>query len=313
MRHLRLNYLTMKKYLIYLFLLLAVEANACDICGCANGGSFFGLLPQQHQQFMGIKFRQNSYNSHIGSQLLESVETFQAAEIWGRFYPMKRTQLLVFVPFQKNVQNRNYDGFQSKLEGIGDASLLLHYNLLNTFTDTTKTHNTWNHQVMIGGGLKLPTGQSDFNQYDVSEVANANFQLGTGSWDVPLNLIYTIKKHDYGLNVNMLYKVNTNNQNDYKFANQAVLSLMVFRSVYVGNSQLMPSVGLYADYKKQDLKEGVRNKFTGGYSTAALTSLDFFTGKFGFNAAARVPIVQNLSGGDLKINSTMSFGISRVF
>jgi hypothetical protein len=144
----------MKKYLIYFLLPISGGANACDICGCANGDSFFGLLPQQHQQFMGIKLRQNAYNSHISSALLESKETFQAAEVWGRFYPMKHTQLLVFVPFQKNIQNRNYDGFQSKLEGIGDASFLIHYNLLNTFTDTTKTHNIWNHQLMIGGGLK---------------------------------------------------------------------------------------------------------------------------------------------------------------
>lgn len=300
------------KKLIILSIFLTSQANACDICGCANGVSFFGLLPQGHQQFIGIKLRQNSYDSHIGSQLFESKETFQIAEVWARFYPIKKTQLMVFIPFQKNVQTRAYDNFRSQLTGLGDASFLLHYNLLNTFMDTTKLHQKWNHQLMVGGGLKAPTGSFDFNEYDVSEIANANFQLGTGSWDVPLNVIYTLKKHSFGLNVNLLYKINTQNVNDYKFANQTVVSLMAFHSIYMGNTQVMPSVGLYSDFKKQDLKKGVRNEFTGGYTTAALTSLDVYAGKYGINLAARIPLIQNLSDGDLKINATMSVGISRI-
>jgi hypothetical protein len=303
----------MRKLIILITFFVSTSSFACDICGCANGGSFFGILPQGHQQFMGIKLRQNSYNSHIGSQLLESKESFQTAEFWGRFYPIKKVQLMVFVPIQKNVQTRKYDNFKSQLNGLGDASFLIHYNVLNTFMDTTRTHQKWNHQLMLGGGLKVPTGASDFNQYDVSEVANANFQLGTGSYDLPLNAIYTLKKHEYGLNLNVLYKLNSTNSNGYKFANQTVVSLMAFRSLYVGNAQLMPSAGLYADFKKQDIKNDIRNIFTGGYSTAALVGADLYAGKYGFNAVARIPLVQNLSNGELKINSTISLGLSRIF
>jgi hypothetical protein len=61
------------------------------------------------------------------------------------------------------------------------------------------------------GGLKLPTGASDFNAYDMSEVANPYFQLGTGSLDVPLNLVYTLKKNEFGINLNLLYQLNFGN------------------------------------------------------------------------------------------------------
>jgi hypothetical protein len=302
----------MRKIIVLIAFFISTNSFACDICGCANSGSFFGILPQGHQQFMGIKLRQNSYDSHIGSQLLKSNETFQTAELWGRFYPLKKIQIMVFVPLQKNVQTRSTDNFKSELSGLGDASLLIHFNVLNTFVDTTRMHSKWNHQLMLVGGIKVPTGASDFNQYDVSEVANINFQLGTGSFDVPLNAIYTINKHEFGVNLNVLYKLNSANNSDYKFANQTVVSLMAFRSIYIGNSQLMPSAGLYADLKKQDLINGIRNVFTGGYSTAALVGLDLYAGKYGFNTSARIPLIQNLSNGELKINSTLSLGLSRI-
>lgn len=77
----------------------ASQLQACDLCGCANGGSFFGILPQSHRQFVGLRYRYSSYESHLNSVNLRTKEVFQSTELWGRFYPLKRMQVIAFLPF----------------------------------------------------------------------------------------------------------------------------------------------------------------------------------------------------------------------
>ncbi|WP_304232231.1 hypothetical protein [Jiulongibacter sediminis] len=304
----------MKKISILVLILFAsFESHACDICGCVNGGSFFGILPQGHMQFAGIRYRQNSFDSHIGSTLLEAQEIFRTTELWARLYPLPKVQLMAFLPYQQNEQNRFYDDFKARLEGVGDAQVLLHYNLLNTFVDTTRLHQQWNHQLMAGFGVKAPLGDYQYDQYDVAEVANANFQLGTGSWDVPLNLIYTLKKHDNGLNINLMYNINGTNANGYHFANQTLLSLLAFRSEYIGNANLVISTGTNSEIKGQDLVNGERNEFTGGWYINGVAGVDLYWKKFGLSVNGQLPIVQNLSNQELKLNQGFTVSLSRTF
>ncbi|MGR3812100.1 hypothetical protein [Jiulongibacter sp. NS-SX5] len=303
------------RYKLFVFLILIGWQNlsACDICGCVNGGSFFGILPQGQMQFAGVRYRQNSFDSHIGSKLLAAQETFRTTEIWTRLYPVKNVQLMAFLPYQQNQQTRLSDSFKAELEGMGDANLLLHYNVINTFLDTTRLHKKWNHQLLVGGGIKAPTGAYQFDQNDISEVANANFQLGTGSWDVPLNVIYTLKKHETGLNINATYKINGTNSYGYHFANQTLLSLLAFRSVYVGNANLVLSVGTNSEFKRQDLVNGERNHFTGGWYVNGTAGIDLYYRKFGLNLSGQLPIVQSLSNQELKLNEGFSVSLSRMF
>lgn len=303
----------MKKLLILLFLISSGQSYACDICGCVNGGSFFGVLPQGHMQFAGIRYRQSSFDSHIGSTLLEAKESFRTTELWTRLYPLPKVQLMAFLPYQQNQQNRFYDSFQANLEGLGDARVLVHYNLVNTFVDTTRMHLKWNHQLMAGLGLKAPTGAYKYDQYDVSEVANANFQLGTGSWDVPLNVIYTLKKHSTGFNLNLMYNINGTNTNGYHFANQTLISALVFRSVYVGDANLVISAGTNTEFKGQDLVNGERNEFTGGWYTNATAGVDLYWHKFAFSVNGQLPVIQNLSNQELKLNQGFGVSLSRMF
>jgi hypothetical protein len=303
----------MKKIIVLLLMLTASEIMACDICGCVNGGAFFGILPQGHRQFAGIRYRQNSFNSHIGSQMLEATETFRTTELWTRLYPLPKVQLMAFLPYQQNRQLRKFDNFEGNLEGLGDARVLIHYNVLNTFTDTTRMHSKWNHQLMAGFGVKAPTGKYKFDQYAISEVANANFQLGTGSWDMPLNVIYTLKKHETGLNVNLTYNINGTNPNGYHFANQTLLSLLAFRSIYVGNANLVISAGTNSEIKGKDQVYGEPNRFTGGWYINGAVGVDVYWNKFAFGVNGQLPVVQHLSNQELKLNKGFGFSLSTMF
>lgn len=99
-------------------------------------------------------------------------------------------------------------GDQKKLSRIGDVSALAHYNIVNTFFDSTA--HTLDHIWLLGAGIKLPTGKYDYNMTE-DEVANPNFQLGTSLVDYLLNSIYTFRKNNIGLNLDTSYKINGTN------------------------------------------------------------------------------------------------------
>ena len=70
---------------------------------------------------------------------------------------------------------------------------------------------------MVGGGIKLPKGRFRYDENNVTDVANASFQSGTGTTDFVLNAFYTINKDQWGLAMNVSRKFNTTNSDHYRF------------------------------------------------------------------------------------------------
>ena len=293
----------MSKRLFILFVIFSMSSStyACDICGCGNGSSFYGILPQYHRGFVGMRYKQKQFSSHISSDVLSTTEDFSTAELWGRFYPSKKIQVLTFVPYHFNSQFRNIDKSTESIQGLGDISILASYNLINTYADTTYKKEV-QHQLLAGVGLKAPTGAFAYDPYSVDEVANANFQLGTGSWDIPLNLNYTLKNKNSGINVNATYKINTKNANEYKFGNRTSLAAQAFRMMATQKTLFMPLIGFYAETFPMDKVEGQLNEFTGGSLLAASAGLETYTGKLTIGLNLQLPISQKMSDGELKLN-----------
>ena len=79
------------------------KAFACDACGCGVGSYQFGILPQQTKNFVGIRYQTKSDESTPYHDL-QTKEQFQSIEIWGRFYPLKKVQVLALVPVNYNRQ-----------------------------------------------------------------------------------------------------------------------------------------------------------------------------------------------------------------
>ena len=150
-----------------------------------------------------------------------SYETFQTAELWARFYPTKKIQAFVFVPF--NFNERIEGTSINTLKGLGDIVISANYNLINTYDSVD---HFLKHNLLIGGGLKLPTGE--FQAIENGLTVNQNFQLGTGSLDFLFNLIYTVRRKNIGLNTELSYSLNTTNKDEYKFGNAMRTGLTAF-------------------------------------------------------------------------------------
>lgn len=299
----------MKKILFWVLMIGYLPASACDMCGCANSGSFFGILPQSNMRFVGVRYRLKDFDSHLNSQVLKTKEHYQTTELWGRFYPFMKTQLLVFLPYNSNKQT-TLSGRTARIEGLGDASMIMHYNVFNTFWDST-IHQV-NQNLLIGGGLKLPTGKYRYEDTG-EEGANANFQLGTGSVDFVLNAIYTLRYHSWGINADASHKLNTRNSNGYKFANRTNGSLMAFYAAKFGRFTMMPNVGTMVEYSGQDIKNGVKNRFTGGWLMMANMGIELYYKRYSAGFIFQKPIVQNLVNKESRINQQTSIHCTFMF
>lgn len=285
----------MKKILLLLLLVAALPAAACDICGCGVGNAYYGIMPQSYRNFIGVRYRYRTYDSHLNSQLLKTKETFQTTEIWGRFYPLKRVQVLAFVPYNINYQKDA--GGSARLSGLGDITIQANYSLLNTNMDTT--FREVNHTLLVGAGVKLPTGKANFTD-DGSLGANANFQLGTGSTDLLLNTIYTLRYRSWGWNTDVSYRMTTSNRQNYRFGNRISGSTSAFYVTKLGGVTLMPNAGALGEYSYHDLKDGVRNKQTGGYAVLGTAGIETYFGRFVAGVNAQLPVAQDLAGGESK-------------
>ncbi len=299
----------MKKLIGIILFFCQLESQACDMCGCANSGSFFGVLPQSHMRFIGVRYRSKDFDSHLNSLMLKSKEHYQTTELWGRFYPFKKTQLLVFLPYNSNKQSMA-SGRTTKIEGLGDASMMMHYNLRNTFWDSTAHHLYQN--LLIGGGIKLPTGKYKYEETG-NEGANPNFQLGTGSVDFILNAIYTIRYLNWGINADLTYKINTKNSNNYRFANRINSSLTAFYTAKIGNLTCMPTLGTMIEQSNKDTKNAIKNSYTGGWIMTANTGIELYFKKISFGMSWQKPLVQNLVSKESKINQQTSVHFTVMF
>ncbi|MFY7786593.1 MAG: hypothetical protein ACOVQA_01850 [Thermoflexibacteraceae bacterium] len=305
----------MKKiYLFFLLNLITISySTACDICGCGVGGYYLGLLPQFNRNFVGLRYRYMSFDSHLGvgtDDRFRTTETFRTAELWGRFYPHKKVQVLAFVPYSFNEQNES--GTTRHLNGLGDMSVLVNYNLLNTTTDTVP--RLWNHVIWLGGGVKLPTGRFAYNENDAQQVANPNFQLGTGSTDFVLNAIYTVRYKNIGINTDISAKLNTANSENYLFGHRVSGNILGFYAKSFPNYwTVMPHAGLYAEYSNKNTQHGQVIPETGGTLCAGVLGVEVQHRWLSVGANFQEPFAQNLSDGHVKAKSRFMVQCSILF
>lgn len=287
----------MRNLILISLLISSLSVSACDLCGCANGSSFVGLLPRSGSQFVGLRYRLRSFDSHLNSQMLKTKEEYQTLEVWGRFYPIKNLQVLAFLPYNDNQQTLLYSGTKTQKKGIGDVLLLAHYNILNTFLDSTNTSGIY-HNLMIGGGIKLPTGKFEYGYADTE--VNPNFQLGTGSTDFLLSAIHTVRYKKFGLNTEVGGRISTQSNRHYKFGNRLSASLTAFYTKNFGHLSIMPNLGSSFDYGFKDHKEGLANSQTGGYTLLSTLGVQAYYRAFSVGFSFQEPLAQNLGGGELK-------------
>jgi hypothetical protein len=276
----------MKRLFILLIALLAVSfsGQACDK-GCTMGGSYMGILPQFHKNFVGLRHTTRAYTTTAthGHHVQVTDEHFATTELWGRFIPVKNVQVFAFVPYMFNEQHSGHSTLKSK--GFGDVTLMANYSLLNTGDSLGRNLK---HTLQLGGGVKLATGTYR-NQVN-GEALAANMQPGTGSTDYLVNGIYTIRFKQLGLSNDFTYRFNTENSNGYQFGDRFSASSNLFYWQNVKNISVLPSAGLYYEHAKGDRFEGMENAQKGGDSYFTNLGLNVYVKNIAVGGNLQLPI-----------------------
>jgi hypothetical protein len=283
-------------FLVFSFIFLINQTKACDICGCGVGNYYLGMMPQFHKNFVGVRYRNFTYDSHLGqSAVFATEERFRITELWARYYVHPKFQVLAFVPWAENSQKTS-SGIKN-MSGLGDVIILSNYHFFKSSDEKNWKHNFW-----VGAGIKLPTGKYQYNDNDASQVANPNFQLGTGSVDFMGSFLYNLRYQKWGLNTDLVLKINTKNRNQYRFGDRLSSNFSFFMIQKINNLGFMPNVGFYGEYSFEDYRKGNSVEHTGGVLLNQSTGLDLFYKNYSLGINYQVPVYQNLADENIKSN-----------
>lgn len=291
----------MKKIVFILVVMLLFSHQtcyACDGCGGSSGNYYFGVSPLFTKNFVGVRYRHRSFTSNLGTQ-----QSFQNAELWGRFYPLKNLQIWAFVPYNFNSQtqtNAPANASTKKLSGLGDITLMANYQIFNK----KDSSSTWKHNLLLGGGVKFPTGNYQ-NTDENNKLTDVNFQMGTGSLDFILNAAYTIRYKKMGLSTNFSYQINTTNPKAHQFGDRMSGLVSLFYVHKIGQIALMPSAGIFVESSKGDKQSGISVTETGGKATFANLGLETYYKQFSVGFQYQIPMAQNLQGSTMKANNRL--------
>lgn len=292
----------MTKY-IFLFLSLfslAPAAQGCDICGCGVGSYYLGILPEFNKRFGGLRYQHKTMRSHLGPTgertPLTNDEAYQTLELWGGWNIGKRFRVLGIVPYNFIGREIKGSGMGAEKTGLGDIALMGYYSLFQsagTVGNKLLVQSLW-----VGAGVKLPTGLYDPGERsDLTQEESNNFQLGTGSTDVMLNAAYDLRLQDMGINLNLNYKLNTENRHEYRYGNKFTANMLAYYKFNIqGKVRIAPNAGVLFETAEKDLEcDQYRVAQSGGYSYTAIAGVEFNVNKVSFGANYQAPFSQNLA------------------
>lgn len=285
----------------------ACTGRACDVCGCAGGGQYFGLLPQASRSFAGVQYQYYRFNTAHPS-LFEnrpqerSTDVYSTVQAWGRYSAGKRLQLFAFVPYRYNVQQSDTSSY--RVQGLGDVTLIADVILLNA-------DGRYTHQLLAGGGVKLPTGAyAGISEMD--KLGLPNMQPGTGSTDFLLNANYTLRRENSGINLDASYTLTTPNKDKLKYGNKLATGIVAFHAWDVGRVSLLPQAGGRYEFALHDYDNYQRrwlNEQSGGYMVFSTVGLQAYLRRVGARAMYSMPVAQRYSTGYVQARAKVDLSL----
>lgn len=302
----------MKKLILFSFLILfsSMQVYACDICGGGLGNTYTGLLPNFNKRFVGIRYHFNQVSTQLDIDgnvtALSNKEKYHTAEIWSAWKIGSRWRIMAIVPYS-SIQRYNYGTSQNtQKEGVGDITLSGYFNLV-------ETAQTVSQSLWIGLGANLPTGK--YNKEDISSGNSPNiYQLGTGSLDIIPSINYDIRFQDIGLNTNVSYKLNTVNNEQYRYGNKLSMNSAIYYNINLSNQiNIRPNVGVQHEIQQKDHTMSYKLDETGGNNTNILLGIESSIKNIAFGVTYQSPIHQHINQGRTELKHKFLVHLSYTF
>lgn len=291
----------MKKLsLAALFCGAALSSLACDVCGSGVSNYNPFLLPHLAKSHINLSYFHRSFKEMHGGVETGS-QQYQSLVIGAQYSLTKKVQLTALVPIQFNHLNTHEGRVQSN--GLGDVTLLANYKLLDK-------RGTIRHNILVGGGVKLPTGKFSTVKDNSTQQA---FQLGSGSVDYLLNGSYRATWKKWVFSVMGSYKYNTPNREGFRFGDVMSSGLTTAYRIERNGYSLAPYVQVIGEQQMANASKNVLQTATGGKALYTGAGLDVNTRRIAVGVNYQLAPAQNLQGGMLQARPRIAAHVSFLF
>jgi hypothetical protein len=293
----------MKKFILVTSLLCAaIISQACDICGCSVSNYNPFLFQYLSRNYVNVSYIHRMYHTQVGTELAGR-QIYNSLLLTGQYSITKKIQLVAMIPYQQNKLENTGD--TRNLSGLGDITLLGNYKLWDRMSNANR------QTVLIGGGVKLPTGQ--YTPAKNGEIDDQNFQLGTGSVDYLLNGSYRLAVGKWSVGVAASYKYNTQNKDHYRYGDVVSSGVTTAYNINLSKITIVPYLQLMNEWQMKDAHEHVLVEQSGGYATYTGGGLDFNSKKIAFGFNYQFAPSQNLAQGQIDVKPRATAHISFTF
>ena len=196
-----------------------------------------------------------------------------------------------------NKELRVAGGPKRSNSGIGDTTLFGRYTL---------HQRDWPGRTLrVGGvaGIKAPTGDDD--ESDGLGRLPAGLQSGTGSWDAFVAGVVSYQRLDFGVDAQLSYRANTQ-ANNFEAGDQIQLDASYQHRLWPGDISSDTRGFLYGVlefniiYRDNNKLAGQTDPDSGGTTVFITPGIQYAAKKVILEAAAQLPVVQNLNGSALE-------------
>jgi hypothetical protein len=234
-------------------------------------------LPHAHAPGTGQHTHQNA----------SDYEIFRVVELRAKYFIHQRIELNAFVPLIMN--SSRFENSTTHISGLGDINLFVGYHLLRNIETLGMQQ-----RLIVGGGVKLPTGKYDRSNPNTGNRYPMLQQPGTGSTDLFVYANYVTGYKNVGLSINASYKLNGNNSYREGIANSTATFSNLFYRIPAANGNLMiiPSAQFFYEYTKGETFEGTPTGEHRMDNALLGPGLDVFWKSFSLNLAFQLPVYE---------------------
>lgn len=177
------------------------------------------------------------------------------------------------------------------------------------------SHNQLRGTTRLGiqGGMKIPVGGTGATMPD-GTVAPRPLQVGSGSWDFPFMVLFTMTRDRFGLVANTGYRINTSDDGidaGNVFSYDVALGFRLAPWVYktLRDKSLIVYVELNGEVARRDEIAGTPNADSGGHVLFLSPDIQWIpTPWLLFEGSVQFPIVQDLNGIQLEYDTRFQLG-----
>ena len=289
----------MKKLFIALIMGLSYTSiNACDICGLGTSNYNPFLFPQLSKNYISLNYLHRQYHIHSNEGLVK--ETINTILVSAQFSINQKLQLVAIAPYQLNNQQNWYGTNNTK--GAGDVTLQANYRLWN------KQARSNTQTLVVGGGLKLPTG--NYTAVKSNAIEDQNFQLGTGSIDYLLNASYRLSYRKWVFSAITSYKYNTQNKENYRYGDMLTAGATAVYRKELKKFSFAPYLQVMNETQLKDANNHFLQDHSGGNALFTGGGIDINTKKIAVGFNYQFAAHQNLSKGEVIAKPRLSARIS---